>query len=216
MSKIYTPAVRPVRYTGDFPYPLREIRYARFEPMITLEKGDIVFLPLLVAQTIVKRKRRLFESVENMELEGHFSETDDIEEGSDEDIQTDPSLTDPIDLNGIDTAGLLKATEDEGDTDETGETKTVEGDEQASSEDAEDAGKENVAGETDTETSAGESGSLTDEGTTDETVITKENIMDENAVSLKMIKAACKAHNITIGKKSRKDLVSLLLPYLEN
>jgi hypothetical protein len=206
MANIYTPAVRPVRYTGDFPYPLREIRYARFEPMITLEAGDIVFLPLLVAQTIVKRKRRLFEAVENLELEGHIVEIDDEDEGTDEVLQqTNPNLTDPIDLNGIDTTALMQ--DDAGDADEKSETQTVKGDEQASSEDAENAGEENVAGETDTET-------LEDEN--DETVITKENIMDESVVSLKMIKEACKAHKITIGRKGRNDLVALLLPYLDN
>ena len=49
---------------------------------------------------------------------------------------------------------------------------------------------------------------------TPEVVITKENIMDESLVTLSMIKALCKQYNITIGRKKRDVLISLLLPYL--
>jgi len=41
--------------------------------------------------------------------------------------------------------------------------------------------------------------------------LTKENVMQAD---IKEIKAACKKHGVTIGKKNKNDLVALLLPYL--
>jgi len=43
-------------------------------------------------------------------------------------------------------------------------------------------------------------------------VVTRVNVM---SVDIKDIKAACKEHKITIGKKNRDALISLLLPFLD-
>lgn len=190
MSKIYTPGMRPVRYTGEYPYIVRELKYARFESVVTLEKGDIVFLPLLTAVTLLKRKHRIFEAVTDLVLEGTVCVPEDIpSEESLENVQIDANLSAPIDLNDIDTAGLLNPVDDE--------EATVEEEEQASYGDAE-AVEEDAAADTSMDT----------------VVITKENIMDESVVSLEMIKEACKLHSITIGRKNRGDLTALLLAYL--
>ena len=193
-----------MRYTGDFPYVLREIKYARFEPVITLEKGDVVFLPMLTAITITKRKRRLFELVTDLHLEARgitntFEPKTSAGEKVENDVdmvkteQTDANLIDPIDLKGIgepQDGNQVKGGTDEPETDQERTEETVEGDQQTETKSASDEAE-------------------------DEVMITKDNIMDETVVDMKMIKEACKKHNIKIGNKKRNDLVALLLPYLE-
>ena len=117
---VYTPGMLAVEYVGGFPYVVREVKYARFEPSVTLEEGDIIFLPMLSAMMLLRRKHRLFR----------------------------PATGKPF-FNS------------------------------------------------------------------DAAEITKENIMDVTTVSDEMIRAACRSYGIKTGKKTRNDLVALLLPFLE-
>lgn len=47
-----------------------------------------------------------------------------------------------------------------------------------------------------------------------EVIVTADNIMDESLISLSKIKALCKQNKITVGKKSRRELASALLPFV--
>ncbi len=129
--RIFAPSTRMVRFTGEFDFPVKFVKYYKGEPKIVLNKDDVLVLP---APTAMKVSRK-----SNFEL--------------------------------------------------------VTFEEQAE-----------MLGQSTTEAEA--------EAKAPEIVITKVNIMDESLVTLQMIKDLCKQHKITIGKKKRVDLVSLLLPFL--
>ncbi|DAB40281.1 MAG TPA: hypothetical protein CFH81_08790 [Sulfurovum sp. UBA12169] len=185
---VYTPGMLAVEYVGGFPYVVREVKYARFEPSVTLEEGDIIFLPMLSAMMLLRRKHRLFRPAT-----GKPFFNSDAAEITKENIMDVTTVSDE----------MIMGDQPEGET--------------FFEEDAAEITKENIMDVT----TVSDEMIMGDqpEGETffeeDVAEITKENIMDVTTVSDEMIRAACRSYGIKTGKKTRNDLVALLLPFLE-
>ena len=164
---MFAPSTRMVRFTGEFDFPVKFVKYYKDEPRIVLKKDDVLVLP---APTAMKVSRK-----SNFELVTFEKQAELLGQSTTE----------------------AKA---------EAEAKALEEAEKAKAE-AEAKAKAEV-------TVIPEATVTPESIVTPEVVITKENVMDESLVTLPMIKALCKQHNITIGKKKRDVLISLLLPFL--